>query len=81
MLLAKGVSAFLINGKSAAINRLKKLRSPPFWPELFIVAPFKEICLFSKDLVTFAIPFISLFFLVLVKKLLILLKISDQVYC
>ena len=60
MLLAKRVSTFLINGKS--INGLKKLRNPPFWPELFIVAPFKEIRLFSKDLVTFAIPFISLFF-------------------
>ena len=33
----------------------------PFWLVIFLVVPFNEISLFSKDLITFIISFISLF--------------------
>ena len=58
MLLANGVSTFFINGKPAAINGLRKLRNP--WLVVFLVVPFNKIPLFSKDLISFIISFISL---------------------
>ena len=58
--LANGVSIFFINGKPAVINGLRKFKNPPYWPAIFLVVPFNNIPLFSKDLITFIILFISL---------------------
>ena len=53
---AIGVSTFFINGKAVVINGLRKLRDPPSWLVIFLVVP-----LFSKDLITVTVSFISLF--------------------
>ena len=58
---AIGVSTFFINGKAVVINGLRKLSDPPSWLVIFLVVPFSKIPLFSKDLITFTISFISLF--------------------
>ena len=50
-LLANGKSTFFINEKATDINDLRKLRNPSF----------NKIPLFTEDLITFAISFISLF--------------------
>ena len=60
-LLGDGVSKCFINGKPAVINGLRKLRNPPSWLVFFLVVHFIKIPLFSKDLITFIISFISLF--------------------
>ena len=62
-LLANGVSTYFINGKPTDINSLRKLRNPPFWllMILVLVVSFNKIPVFSKDLITFAISFTSLF--------------------
>ena len=49
------VTKSLINGKPAAINGLRKVKNSPSWLVIFL-----EISLFSKDLITFIISFISL---------------------
>ena len=49
-----------INGKTAVINGWRKLRNLPSWQVIFVVVPFKKF-LFSEDLITFIISFISLF--------------------
>ena len=59
-LLANGVSTFFVNGKPAVINDLRKFRNPPSWLVIFLAVPFNEVSLFSKDLTTFIISFISL---------------------
>ena len=58
---AIGVSTFFINGKAVVINGLRKLRDPPSWLVIFLVVPFSKIALFSKDLITVTVSFISLF--------------------
>ena len=60
-ILAIDESTHFINGKPAVINGLTKLRSSHFWPVIFLVVTFSKIPLFSKDLFTFLISFISLF--------------------
>ena len=42
------------------INGIRKFKNPPSWLVIFVVAPFDEIALFSKDLITFITPFSSL---------------------
>ena len=59
--LSYGVSTFFINAKVATINGLKKLRKPPSWLLMFLVIAFRIIPLLSKDLIIFALSFISLF--------------------
>ena len=59
-LLANGVSTFFINDKLAVINGLRKFKNPPSWLVIFLVVSFNKIPLFSKDLITFIISFISL---------------------
>ena len=61
MLLAYSVKTFFINGKLAVINGLRKLRNSHFWLITFLIVPFNKYRLFSKDLITFMIPFISLY--------------------
>ena len=61
MLLAYSVRTFFINGKLAVINGLRKLRNSHFWLITFLIVPFNKYRLFSKDLITFMIPFISLY--------------------
>ena len=60
MLLAYSVRTFFINGKLAVINGLRKLRNSHFWLITFLIVSFNKYRLFSKDLITFMIPFISL---------------------
>ena len=60
-LLASGVSKSFINGKRTFIKGPSKLSNLPSWLIIFILVPFNKIPLFSKELVTFIIPFISLF--------------------
>ena len=60
-LLARGVSKLFIYGKPAAINGLRKLRNPSSWLVRFLVVPFSKFFLFSKDLITSIISFISMF--------------------
>ena len=43
ILLANGVCVFFINGKLDIINGLRKLRNPPSWLIIFLVAPFNKI--------------------------------------
>ena len=59
--LANGVSTLFINGKPAVINGLRKFKNPPSWLVIFLVVPCNKITLFSKDLITLIIFFISLF--------------------
>ena len=42
------------------INGIRKFKDPPSWLVIFVVVPFDEIALFSKDLITFITPFSSL---------------------
>ena len=42
------------------INGIRKFKNPPSWLVIFVVVPFDEIALFSKDLITFITPFSSL---------------------
>ena len=43
------------------MNGLRKFKYPPFWLVVFLVIPFNRVRLFSKNLITFIIPFDSLF--------------------
>ena len=56
---------FFINGKPAVINGLRTLRNPPSWLVTFLLVPLNKIYLFSKDVITFIIYFISSFFRVI----------------
>ena len=60
-LSAKGVSTVFINCKPAVVNGLRKVKNPPSWLVIFLVVLLNKIPLFSKDLITFIICFISLF--------------------
>ena len=51
----------VITGKPAVINGLRKLKNLPSWLVIFLVVPFYETPLFSKDSILFIISFISLF--------------------
>ena len=59
-LSARSVRTFLINGK---------FKNPPSCLVLFVVVYFTKIFLFSKDLITFIISFISLLVKVIPKPL------------
>ena len=60
-ILANGISTFLVNGKLVLINRPKTLvRNPLSWLLIFEVVPFNNISVFSRNLITFIISFISL---------------------
>ena len=61
MLLANGVSTFFTNGKPTNINGLRTFRNPPFLLPIFLVVLFNKIPLFSKDLITSVMSFISFF--------------------
>ena len=37
------------------------MRNTPIWLLIFWVVPYNKMCLFSKDVITFTISFISLF--------------------
>ena len=56
-ILASGGSKLFINGKPTLMNKLRNL---PFWFITFSIVAFNEILLFSKDLITLIISFISL---------------------
>ena len=60
-LFANGVSIFFVNGKATLVNRARKLCIPPSWLLIFLVIPLNNMFLFSKDLLTFAMSFVSLF--------------------
>ena len=60
-LLARGVSILFINGKPTVIDGLTKHQNPPSWLVILLVVPLNKVLLFSNDLITFVIPFISLF--------------------
>ena len=51
-ILSNGANTFSINGETAIINRLRKLRNPPPWLLIFLVVPFNKIPPFHKDLIT-----------------------------
>ena len=70
MVAKYGVSTIFINGKPAIINGLRKFKNPPSWQVIFVVVSFIKIPLFSKDLITFIIYFISLFVRVIPEPLL-----------
>ena len=69
-LVANCLSTFFINGKTAVINGLTKLRNPPSRLVTFAVGLFNKIPLFSKHLIIFIISFISLFVRVIPESLL-----------
>ena len=56
------MSTFFINGKPTDFDGLRKLRNPPSSIIILLIVPIKKIPLFSEDLITFIIYFISLFF-------------------
>ena len=58
--LANSVSIFFSNGRPTFTNGLRKLSNCPYWLINFPVAPFNKFSLFSEDLITFKITFISL---------------------
>ena len=61
-LLAGGVSVLFINGKPAGINDRRKLTNSSSWLVIFAIVLFNKVPLFSNDLLTFIISFISLFY-------------------
>ena len=58
--LANDVSNVFINSKAIVINELRKLRNPPSWLVIYLVVSFNKFPLFSKDLITLIISFMSL---------------------
>ena len=56
------MNTFFINGKPTDFDGLRKLRNPPSSIIILLIVPIKKIPLFSEDLITFIIYFISLFF-------------------
>ena len=60
---------FPINGTPPVINGLRKLRYHPSWLVIFVLVPSNRVLLFSKDLFTFIISFISLFVKVIAEPL------------
>ena len=56
------MSTFFINGKPTDFDGLRKLRNPPSSIIILLIVPIKKIPLFSEDLITFIIYFISLLF-------------------
>ena len=61
MIIQAHVSTRLINGKPAVINGLRNFQNHPSRHVILVVVPLNKINLFSKDLITFIISFISLF--------------------
>ena len=55
------MSTFFIYYKPNIIDGIRKFKNCPYWRALFLVVSFNEIPLFSKDLITFIISFISWF--------------------
>ena len=60
-LLVNGVSARFIYYKPTIIDGIRKFKNRPYWLVIFLVISFNEIPLFSKDLISFIISFISCF--------------------
>ena len=72
ILSANCVSTFFINGEGTFVNRAIKLSNTPS-QILFVPAiPFNKSTLFSKDLITFGIYYISLFVSVISEPALVL---------
>ena len=55
------MSRLFINYKPTIIHGIRKFGNRPYWLAVFLVVPFNEILLFSKDLITFIIFFLSSF--------------------
>ena len=55
------MSTLFINYKPTIIDGIRKFGNRPYWLAVFLVVPFNEILLFSKDLITFIIFFLSSF--------------------
>ena len=55
------MSTFFIYYKPNIIDGIRKFKNRPYWQAIFLVVSFNEIPLFSKDLITFIISFISWF--------------------
>ena len=71
--IANGASTFFVIGKPTLINGGRKLPSNPLFRHvIFPLIPFNKISLFSKDLITFIIFFISLFVSVIPKNIIFL---------
>ena len=64
-LLATGVSTLFINYKPTITDGIRKFGNGPYWLAIFLVVPFNEIPLFSKDLITYIISLLSSFFRVI----------------
>ena len=64
-LLAKGINTLFINGYPAVVNGLRKLGNAPSEEVFFLLVSSNKISLYSKDLITFIISFISFFLRVL----------------
>ena len=58
-LLVNGVSILLINYKPTINDGIRKFKNRPYWLAIFLVVPFDKISLFSRDLITFILSFIS----------------------
>ena len=58
-LLVNGVSILLINYKPTITDGIRKFKNRPYWLAIFLVVPFDKISLFSRDLITFILSFIS----------------------
>ena len=58
-LLVNGVSILLINYKPTVTDGIRKFKNRPYWLAIFLVVPFDKISLFSRDLITFILSFIS----------------------
>ena len=68
--LTNDVRTYFIIGKPAEINGLWKFRNSPSWLAIFLVVYFNKTPLFSKDLITFIISFVSLFLSAILEPLL-----------
>ena len=55
------MSAIFIYYEPTIIDGIRKFKNRPYWLLIFIVVSFNEIPLFSKDLITFIMSFISRF--------------------
>ena len=67
------MSTFFIDGETTFIKGPRKLSNPSSWLIIVPVAAFHKILLFSKNLITFMISFISVFVSVIPEPLLFLI--------
>ena len=59
--LVKSVSTGFIKSKPVFTKEPRKLSNLPFWRVIFLVVPFNKITIFSEEIITFIIYFVSLF--------------------